>query len=96
MKNFEFKISLLELVGKMYTGVGLIMIVKSNVTNNTYESLLWLSPDLENIKDRFIFPNDFLEKERIEEKDFTYIEEFIKRSLSILPYRKEIFKEADK
>ena len=92
MEKFDYKISLLELVGEMYTGVGLMLIVKDG--ENIYEALLWVSPDIENVVDRFIMPTEFLEKEGITRfPEHPQYDEFLKLAWKVLPKRDVILKE---
>ena len=92
MEKFNYKISLLELVGEMYTGVGVMLVIRDD--ENTYESLLWVSPDIANIVDRFIMPTEFLEREGITRfPEHPQYDEFLKQAWKVLPNRDMILKE---
>jgi len=96
MKNFDYKISYLELVGELFTGAAVIMIVKHG--EDSYEALFWISPDVEKVEDRFVMPREFLEKEGIEKtKQHEQYKNFIKESWKVIPgNRQSILKEVIK
>jgi len=93
-EKIDYKISYLELVGEMYTGAGVMVIVKHD--GESYESLFWVSPD-ESVKDRLIMPLKFLQKEGIKKMtDHPKYDELISETWRVLPATREsIFKEIE-
>lgn len=90
----DFSVSLLEMIGPISIGAGLIVIVKYG--DETYESLLWISSDQERLKDKLIMPSKFLEKEKIDRiQEHPQYEEMLKIALNSIPSKEVILKEAN-
>lgn len=91
----DYKISYLELVGEMYTGAGLMMIIKYK--DVIYESLFWVSP-IKDIKDRLILPVSFIKMKGIDKiVDLQEYDELVNEVWRILPFTREaIFNEINK
>lgn len=90
----DFSVSLLEMIGPISIGAGLMVIIKYN--DETYESLIWISSDQTRLKDKLIMPSKFLEKENIDRiQDHPQYEEMLKIVLNSIPSREIILKEAN-
>lgn len=93
MEKFDYKISYLELTGELFTGAGVIVIVRHE--EESYEALFWMSPDYEKTPDRLIMPKEFLEKKGVEKtKELPEYDELVKLAWKVIPgTRESILKE---
>jgi hypothetical protein len=93
MEKFDYKISYLELAGELFTGAGIVVVVKHE--EESYEGLFWMSPDAEKVADRLILPKNFLDKKGVEKsKELPEYEELVKLAWKVIPgTRESILKE---